>query len=75
MKQANAANQRAAHMAYTIQLDSIQNIPPRICRLPAHAVKSRCNVAGGIRHNESLALAVRCIGLVILHFTLIAKLI
>jgi hypothetical protein len=51
---ANAANQRAARTAYTIRLDSTQNIPPRICRLPAHVVKPRITVAGDIYHKKTL---------------------
>ena len=64
----NAANQRAAQTAIATRLDSTQDIPPRICRLPAHVVEARITVAGNICHNESLALAVRCIGLVIWNF-------
>ena len=64
-KQLTTANQRAARITYTIRLDSTQNIPPRICRLPAHAVETRITVAGDIHPKKSLALAVRCIGFVV----------
>ncbi len=55
----------AARKANAIRLDSIQNIPPRICRLPAQVVETRIAVAGNTTHKKSLALAVRCIGLVV----------
>ena len=62
-KQANAANQRAAQITCAIRLDSTQNIPPRICRLPAHAVETQITVAGNTQNRKSRTLAVRCIGL------------
>ena len=34
-------------------------------RLPAYVVEPRSNVAGNTRNNKNLALAVRCIGLVV----------
>jgi hypothetical protein len=58
------ANQRAARKAVAGWLDSTQNIPPRICRLPAQVVETRITVAGNTQNNKSLALAVRCIGFV-----------
>jgi hypothetical protein len=60
----NAANQRAARINYAIRLDSTQDIAPRICRLPAPVVVPRKNIAGNTLSTKSLALAVRCIGLV-----------
>ena len=48
------ANQRAARKAVAERLDSTQNIPPRICRLPAQVVEPRITVAGNTKNNKKL---------------------
>jgi hypothetical protein len=63
-KPSNDRQSAAAQTTYTIRLDSTQNIPPKLCHLPAHVVETRITVAGDTRSTKNLALAVRCIGLV-----------
>jgi hypothetical protein len=63
-KPSNAANQRLLEKP-SLDGSTLHKIARRKpSRLPAHVVETQITVAGNTRLNKSLALAVRCIGLV-----------